>query len=292
MSERMVSAAGVELWTEGLGDPADIPILLLMGASGQGILWPDPFCASLVEAGRYLIRYDHRDTGKSTTRDFAEHPYDLDDLASDALAILDAYDLEKVHLVGASMGGMIGQLLAIHHPHRVSSLVSMLSTPGGALHVDVSPSPGFEPLPPPDPTVVGALMAQGQNPPRGREASIEARIESFRLTAGSLGDFDEGHYRGLFSLEYDRAEDFSKKSNHGFAAASAGDRRGALAGVEIKTLIIHGTEDPLVPHAHARAMVEVMPRAELFTIEKLGHEMPPVVWPQVLAAILGHTASE
>src|SRR5436190_11031502 len=122
MAEKTVQANGVEIWTEDFGDPADPTILLIMGAGGQAILWPDPLCTSLVAGGRHVIRYDNRDVGQTTSHaDFSAHPYTIGDMAADAVAVLDAYGVERAHIVGASMGGMIAQTVALEHPGRVLS---------------------------------------------------------------------------------------------------------------------------------------------------------------------------
>ena len=292
MSERTVKANGIEIWTEAFGDPQDPPILLIMGAGAQGVLWPEDFCQRLVDGGRRVIRYDHRDTGQSTCFDFASQPYTLSDLARDAVGILDAYGIRRVHAVGASMGGMVGQILAIEHADRLLSLTSIMSTPGGgALASTVLGEGETAPsLPPPEPEFVAALQALLLNPPQTREERIARRLEVFRLTAGSLTPFDGDRLRPMLEREYDRTRNYEARNNHTLAVAREPDRRRALAGVSIPTLVIHGTEDPICPHAHGVATAEAIPGARLISIEKMGHELPPAAWPRIAEAILEHTA--
>jgi pimeloyl-ACP methyl ester carboxylesterase len=121
-AEKTVRSGDLELWTESFGDASRPTVLLIMGVMNQGILWPDEFCAEIADSGYHVIRYDHRDTGQSSSVDFEEHPYTLDDLASDALKVLDGYGVEKAHVVGLSMGGFLAQLLALDHPDRILSL--------------------------------------------------------------------------------------------------------------------------------------------------------------------------
>ena len=125
----MVRANGIEIWAEDFGEPRNPAVLLVMGAGGQGILWPDEFCAALVAAGHYVIRYDNRDTGQSTCVEFAKAPYTLSDMARDAVGVLDAFGVERAHVMGASMGGMICQTLAIEHAGRLRSMTSIMSSP-------------------------------------------------------------------------------------------------------------------------------------------------------------------
>src|SRR2546423_177171 len=129
MSERVVEANGIEIWTEDFGEPADPTVLLIMGASAQGIMWPEELCERLVEGGRHVIRYDNRDTGQSTCADFSQKTYTVKDMADDAVGVLDAYGVDRADVVGASMGGMIAQTVALEHPERVRSLTSIMSTP-------------------------------------------------------------------------------------------------------------------------------------------------------------------
>ncbi len=174
MTGRLVRANGSELWTEGLGDPRAPAILLVNGACYQSIWWRDEFCAKLVSANRYVIRFDHRDTGPSTCFDFASNPYTISDLARDAAGILGAHGVSAAHVVGASMGGMIGQALAIEHPASVRTLTSIFSSPGC---VPGTPGSG---LPGPSAAVLRLGAKTSANPPTTRRDRIDARIRLAR----------------------------------------------------------------------------------------------------------------
>jgi len=280
VSERMVKVGGLELWTESFGDVADETILLITGPA-TGLAWPDELCEAFVEGGRHVIRYDHRDTGRSTTIDYSADPYTLSDLAADAIGVLDAYGVERAHLVGLSGGGMVAQTLAVEHPDRVASLTSWGSTPV-AFGAD-------DTLPGPDPKVVEAMVTSGQ------ATTDEERIDGFtavwRAFAGSLEPFDEARTRALAGRMVAHTENHTAFMNHWMAFAASGDRRDRLAEVTAPTLVIHGTEDPIVLLAHGEATAEAIPGARLLTIEGLGHDIPLVAIPQIADAILEHTAS-
>ena len=292
MAERTVKANGIEIWTEGFGEPADPTILLIMGASAQGILWPEEIYGPIVAAGRHVIRYDNRDTGQTSCFDFAEHPYTLSDLARDAVGVLDAYGIERAHAVGASMGGMIGQTIAIEQPERLITLTSIMSSPGGAAVAEAmsSEEASDDELPPPTQEVMDLVMSQVSDPPKTREEKIERRAAMFRLLAGSLGTYDEAAARERFEREYDRARNWEAQNNHGLAIANSPDRRPALARVTVPTLVIHGTEDPILPYEHGTATAKAIPGAELLTIEGMGHGFPEPALPRILDAIVRHTA--
>jgi pimeloyl-ACP methyl ester carboxylesterase len=285
VTERVVQANGIEIWTENFGDASHPTVLLIMGASAQGILWRDDMCEALVAGGRHVIRYDNRDTGQSSCFDFAEQPYALSDMARDAVAVLDAYGIDRAHAVGASMGGMIGQTVAIEHPGRLLSLTSVMSSPGGNPMTDAQAE-----LPGPSPDVMELFSRSLENPPSSREERIQARMDMFRTLAGSLGGFDEKESYELFSREHDRARDWDAQNNHGLAIASSPDRREALSQIDVPTLVIHGTEDGILPYEHGVATAKLIPNAELLTIEGMGHDFPKPAAERILGAILRHTS--
>jgi pimeloyl-ACP methyl ester carboxylesterase len=290
VAERTIEANGIEIWTEDFGSPDDPALLLVMGASAQGLMWPEEFCEQLVAGGRYVIRYDNRDTGQSSSFDFAKDPYKLEDMARDAVGVLDAYGIERAHVAGASMGGMICQTLAIDHPDRVTSFTSIMSSPGGSAVVDAMQGGEAEQaLPPPTAEVMEVAIKGQTNPPTTREARIEQRLEMFRILAGSLAEYDEAAGRELFAREHDRARDWNAQNNHGLAIAMSPDRRAALGGVAAPALVIHGTEDPILPYEHGVATAKSIAGCKLVTIEGMGHDMPEVAWPRIIGAILEHT---
>lgn len=280
MGERVIEVqGGLELWTEDFGDPADPTILLIQGPS-TGLLWPDELSEALVEGVHRVIRYDHRDTGKSTTVDYQADPYTLSHVAADAVGILDAYGVERAHLVGFSGGGMVAQTVVLEHPERVASLTSWGSTPV-ALGTD-------DRLPGPDPEIVQAIVAGGGA--TNDDERVATMVEVMRAYAGSLEPFDEDRARDHAARAVAHTPDHTAFMNHWQAWAASGDRTERLAGVTVPTLVIHGTVDPVVPLAHGEATTEAIPGARLLSIDGMGHDIPQAAMPQIVAAILEHTA--
>ena len=292
MTERVVQANGIDIWTETFGDAANPTILLVMGATAQGILWPEEFCELLVRGGRHVIRYDNRDTGQSTTFDFAANPYTIADLARDAVGVLDAYGVDAAHAVGASMGGMIVQTLAIEHPTRVRTITSIMSSPGGAA-VASGIAGDAEPvaLPGPEPKVIEAMAAMMTNPPSTREERIAAGVAMSKALSGPLDPRSDDELREFEARVLDRATNPDAARNHGLAVMASPDRSAALADVTTPTLVIHGTADPILPFPHGEATAKAIPGATLLTIDGMGHDLPRAAWPTIVDAILEHTAS-
>lgn len=291
MRQRTVQADGVALYTEDFGDPGDPPVLLISGGATQSIGWSDELIGALVAGGRHVIRYDNRDVGLSTCVDFEAAPYTLADMAADAVAVLDAYGIERAHLVGPSMGGMIAQQVAIDHPERVLTITSMCSSPAGASSSRaIFGLPPLDDLPPPTPEFLQAIGASLLNPPTTLEERIDSDVNAARTLTGTYAPFDEDHLRSLFRRSYERAVDPDAAANHARMATTTPDRRPALASVTAPTLVIHGTEDPVFPYEHGVAQAETMPNAVLHTIEGLGHEFPLVLHQEVADLVLRHTA--
>jgi pimeloyl-ACP methyl ester carboxylesterase len=205
MTERTVRANGIEIWCEDFGSKSDPALLLVMGASAQGLLWPDEFCNALASAGRHVIRFDNRDTGQSTCFDFATSPYTLSDMARDAVGLLDALDIERAHVAGASMGGMIGQTLAIEHGPRLRTLTSIMSSPAGT-SILTGMMGGVSALPGPEPKVMEAVAASAANPPRTTAERIDAAVRLWRALSGSGEPFDEAAVRAREALMQARAK--------------------------------------------------------------------------------------
>lgn len=290
MPERTVGTNGIELWCEDFGAPRDPALLLIMGAGGQGILWPEEFCAALAAAGRYVIRFDNRDTGQSTCLDFAKSRYTLADMAHDALGLLDAFGIERAHVVGASMGGMIAQTLAIEHPRRLLTLTSIMSSPAGASTVRAIFLGEPARLPPPEPRVMEVIRAQIDKQPQTREERIDFALRLWRALAGGGWPFDEAAAREREIRMLSRARNPEAAYNHQRAVAASPDRTEALRGVALPTLVIHGSDDPLLPLAHGRATADAIPGARLLVIEGLGHDVPPGAQERIVQPILQHTA--
>jgi len=286
-------ANGIEIEYEIFGERRARPLLLIMGLGAQMILWDEEFCALLAARGHRVIRFDNRDVGLSTKltgcgvpnvpaaiaglllRGKIEAPYTISDLAADAAGLLDALAIEAAHVVGASLGGMIAQVLAIEHPTRVRTLTSMMSTTGDRT------------LPPAKPEAMAALLTPV---PADREGNVERAVKVFR-TIGSPGfPFDEERVRRRAARGYDRCFHPAGVARQLVAILASNSRKEALAAVTAPTLVIHGSDDPLIPVEGALDTAAAIPGAELMIIEGMGHDLPRAVWPRVIDAISNLTA--
>ncbi len=287
MPEQTVETNGIEVWCEDRGEPTDVPILLVMGATASALRWRGAFCDELAARGRYVIRFDNRDAGRSTCFDFATQPYTLADMADDAAGLMDALSISSAHVVGISLGGMIAQTLAIERPERIRTLTSIASSPSGA---GGAPGGSADDLPGPTDRAGAETARMLQAPPDTREERIEQSVALQRALVGSRYPFDEAAEREIVAREIDRARNFDARNNHVLVVANAGDRRSALAALAVPTLVIHGTEDPIYPLAHGVATAEIISGARLLPLDGVGHELPPSTWPKVIDAIVEHTA--
>ena len=279
---------GIEIEYETFGAPADPAILLVMGLGIQMLGWQEEFCQMLVDRGFFVIRYDNRDVGLSSKIEDAPVPdvfalmagntasasYKVEDMADDAAGLLDALGIKAAHVVGVSMGGMIGQALAIHHPDRVLSLTSIMSTTG-------NPEVGQ-----PRPEAIPALISPA---PNDRDGFIEYQAGLFKLIGSPAYPADAERLRDLIARSYDRM-------NYpiGFMRQLAGvvaspDRTEALGSVQAPTLVIHGENDPLIQVSGGEATANAVPGAKLLKIPGMGHDLPPELWPQFVDAIVENT---
>jgi pimeloyl-ACP methyl ester carboxylesterase len=274
----------LELEYETFGDPAGAPLLLVMGLAYQMIEWDERVCQLLAERGFWVVRFDNRDVGLSTKMDqlglpdflaaLAGNPvalYTLDDMAEDAVGLLDVLGVRAAHVVGASMGGMIAQLIAINHPDRVLSLTSIMSTVGGPAVVQA------------DDEVRNALLTP---PGATREERIEHSLALRRLINGRGLPFDEDDARRRATRAVDRSFHPEGALRQLIAIAAAPDRTAALGQLRMPTLVIHGEDDPLVPVANGRQTAAALPGARVMIIPAMGHNLPPRVWPEVLDALV------
>ncbi|MGQ0831565.1 MAG: alpha/beta fold hydrolase [Microthrixaceae bacterium] len=291
-NELLANANGIEICYETHGDPSDEPLLLVMGLGSQLIHWPLELVDALVDRGFYVVRYDNRDTGRSTkfdhhgTGDFlatfaaamqgdaVDVPYLLSDMARDAVGLLDALAIDAAHVVGVSMGGMIAQTLAIEHPERVRTLTSIMSTTG---------APGVGQ---PTADAMAALMAPV---PTTREEAIEAGVATRRVI-GSPAHFDESLVREVAALAFDRCWNPAGTARHLLAIAASGSRESGLAALEMPVLVIHGDVDPLVTPTGGARTAEVTPGAELVMIEGMGHDLPRAFTGPIVEAITSLTS--
>ena len=290
-SELPVKSNGLHIWTESFGNHLHAPILLIAGAGAQSIFWEDEFCQRLAESERFVVRFDNRDTGLSDSVDFESSPYTINDMAADAIAILDAYGLPAAHMVGASGGGLICQVLALEHRTRVLTISALISSPLGTGSNEL-PNSGYGDLPPPTTEFLEQLQDFVGEVPEDRDAFIDWTLRKYEAISGSLEVFDKKAKAERAELEFARARNLQAMNNHALAVnISPVSGRALLGGLDVPTLVVHGTEDPLLPYAHGRAIAETIPGAELLTIEKMGHDLPRLAWSKIIKAILQHTTA-
>jgi pimeloyl-ACP methyl ester carboxylesterase len=278
MSERVIGAEGAELATQSFGDPAHPPILLIMGIMASMLWWPDAFCARLAERGRFVLRYDSRDTGLSTAYPVGDPAYTSDDMIDDAVRILDGYAIPSAHLVGMSMGGALAQLVALKHRAHVASLTVISSSPVGA---DTSGLPG--------PSAAYRAHAKQYETIdwTDRAQVMRMLLAESRALAGVARPFDEAGARRMIERDVERARNFASVSNHFIVEES--DRQYRLSDLRAPLLVIHGTADPLFPIEHGLALARIVPGATMVRLEGGGHELHEADWDTIVAAIIDHT---
>jgi pimeloyl-ACP methyl ester carboxylesterase len=286
-----VQANGISIEHEVLGSEKGEPLLLIMGLGAQMTRWPDALCGQLVRHGFRVIRYDNRDVGLSTHLNDAGAPdmaavvqarmtgakppvaYDLTDMAADAVGLLDALGIQRAHVAGASMGGMIGQLVAADYPDRVLSLTSIMSSTGNPA------------LPPPSAEAMAVLNTPAPHP-SDEEAFVAHGLRNAR-TIGSPGyPFDEAALRERLLSDARRAYDPAGFARQYAAAIANGDRREKLKRITAPTVVLHGADDPLVPVSGGRDTADNIPDAELRIVPGMGHDLPPGLFDRVVDAIL------
>jgi pimeloyl-ACP methyl ester carboxylesterase len=277
-SEQIVRANGVELCAETFGDPADPVILLIHGAAASMLWWEDEFCERLAAGSRFVIRYDHRDTGRSVSYEPGAPPCTFRDLAADAVGLLDAFGRVSAHLVGMSMGGGIGQLVALGHPDRVASLTVISTSPGG------------QDLPPMSEEFLAHIREAVVPDLSDRAAVIDYIVNLVRAYAGGSRFFDEAAMRDLAGRDVDRTVNIASCMTNHFVMDIGESQRARLREMVAPTLVIHGDQDPVFPYGHALALVKEIPGAQLLTLEEVGHELPRAVWDVVVPTIVHHTS--
>lgn len=288
-----VDANGIQMVYETFGDRASTPLLLIMGLGGQLIIWDEQLCETLAGHGFYVIRFDNRDVGLSTKFDDAgvpdlmsvigaqmlgqpiDTPYTLDDMADDAVGLLQAIGIEKAHICGVSMGAAIAQTIAIRHPASVLSLIPIYGTTGNPA------------LPPPKPEAVNLLL---MTTPPERKAALSHMMNIYRTITGPGFPFDEPWHEKKAAASYDRCFHPQGKVRQLAAVIAHGNRKPALARVTAPTLVIHGTDDPLVPVEGGKDTADAIAGAQLLLIEGMGHDLPSGkgAWPQIVEAMVKH----
>jgi pimeloyl-ACP methyl ester carboxylesterase len=280
MAEHVVAVNGVELCHETFGDEGGRPLLLVMGLGAPMIWWDEEFCEALAARGFRVIRFDNRDSGRSSrlhgrvnlARAYVlrSAPYSLADMAADAAGLLDALGVPAAHVAGASMGGMIAQTLAFRYPSRVLSLTSIMSSTGGRL------------VGRPSPRAMAMLLTP---PPRDRAHYVELLVRTFRLIGSPGYPFDEERMRDRAERTYDRGVHPDGTVRQLAAVMAECDRSARLRRVRVPALVVHGARDPLVHVSGGRATARALPGADLDIVPGMGHDLPRAVWPRVVAGI-------
>ena len=270
---------GVGLCAESFGDPADPPILLVMGLGGSMLWWQGGFCRLLAGHGRFVIRYDQRDTGQSTTYEPGRPAYTGGDLLADAVAVLDGYSLAAAHLVGVSAGGALVQLLALDFPSRVRSLVLISTSPATS---------GDRSLPPPT-AAFAQFLGSATVDWSDADSVIDYLVAYARVLAGEQRPFEEAQVRDLVRRDAERAHNLAALQNHELLEND--EPRKPLSAIQAPTLVIHGTADPLFPLPHGQALANEIPSARLLPLEAAGHGVQRDDWDTIAQAIAIHTAA-
>ena len=289
------TANGIQIEYDTFGDSSYPALLLIAGNGAQTIFWDVEFCELLVKKGYFVIRFDNRDAGLSTKFEEAgipdfpaaikaamegkpmESAYSLDDMADDAVGLLNALGIEKAHICGASMGGMIAQVIAYRHPKHVLSLTSIMSTTG-------NPE-----LPQAKPETIAAVLAPV---PAERKAFVEHNMNIWWRIWSPGFPFEEKRARTLIENSYDRSYYPQGAVRQNIALIANGDRRESLSTIAVPTLVIHGADDPLIPVEGGKDTAQVIPGASLLIINGMGHDMPKGVWAEIIDAISNHTRTE
>lgn len=278
MAEQMIDANGVALCTEPFGDPADPPILLVMGIGASMLWWDEELCRMLAEGERFVIRYDHRDTGRSVSHPPGHPGYNGADLVTDAVGVLDAYGLAAAHIVGVSAGGAFAQLLALDFADRVLSLVLISTSPA---------TPGDRALPPPT-EEFGRFVATAEVDWSDPQSVVEYLVGYSRVLNGDRRGFDEAAVREFVRRDIERTRNVAALQNHDLLADNERSHE-PLSSITVPTLVIHGTADPMFPVRHGEALAEEIPNATLVPLDGAGHGVDAADWQPIVAAILEHT---
>lgn len=279
-----IAANGIEIAYEAFGDPADPPMLLVMGLGTQMLAWPDAFCEDLAARGHYVIRFDNRDVGLSThltgvrapsftavTLRREKPPYTIDDMADDAMGLCDALGLESVHLVGASLGGFIAQHVAIRYPHRLRSLTLIMT------------STGSKRVGNPKPALFSVLTKRRVS--ADREGAQQRALETFRIIGSRGYAFDEEFLAELAGQSYDRAHDPGGYLRQLAAIAGQPDRSEQLRRLRMPALVIHGLHDPLVALSGGIAAAKLLRNSKFVGYSGMGHDLPRALWDDMAGEI-------
>ena len=289
MPQGIAEVNDINIWWEDFGDSSNPTILLIMGANANAMQWTLDFINPLVKAGFHVVRFDNRDVGKSTwltsepTMVFSDEgianqevSYNLEDMAADAVALLDHLSIEKAHIVGASMGGMITQVIGLDHSERALSLTPIMSTPGAGLEDDT--------LSPPTESLMKGIMKSMEHNMKGEY--LEGLVCTYRELTGSRFPFDEKKFREKAKEGMDHGH--NPFPGHGAAVSSSPHRKDRLKDINLPTLVIHGTEDAILPFDHGQALADGIPNAQIMTLEGVGHEIPDQMIDEITSRMIEH----
>lgn len=282
-----IGTSKIEMAFQRMGDHSRPMVVLIMGAGAQMISWPDEFCERMISKGIQILRFDNRDTGLSShlhdapepdfigamKGDFSSASYSLSDMAADVIGLIDALELDKVHLVGASMGGMIAQTIAIEYPSRVKSLTSIMSTTG-------SPLVGQPDYP--------ALSNLGEPPYTDKQAYVDWRVRSLKAIGSPVYEFDETSSRKIAAISWDRDHDANSIIRQSIAVLKSGDRTSKLRELNVPALVIHGDADKMIHVSGGVATASAIPGAKLKVFEGMGHGFPKELWSEMIDLFVEH----
>lgn len=267
----IVDAPGRSIYAESFGNPEDPALLLINGLGSQMTSWPDEFCEAFVDRGFFVMRYDNRDVGLST-KFASDDVYTLSDMADDGLEVMGHFGVERAHVVGTSLGGMIAQTFAIDHPERTLSLTSYASTTGNPEYGQSTQE------------ALDALLL----PEATSRAEAEERDLIGKRIWGTEGTWSEEEYKMFAGDNFDRSPPEGGGARQYAALAASGDREPLLAELRVPTLVIHGDRDALIDVSGGRRTAELIPNATYLEIEGLNHDVPVTEWPQIVSAITAH----
>jgi pimeloyl-ACP methyl ester carboxylesterase len=275
MKQQLVNVNQVEIYTESFGNPKYPAVLLIMGAMSSLDWWDEEFCERLAEKGRFVIRYDHRDLGESTVYQPGTSNYTITDLADDAIGVLDAYSIKNAHITGMSLGGMIGQILAVKHPERVLSLTIIASSVFGTEQAS---------LPQMDQSILDYHSKSASIDWSDREASIAYLAGGWNTLSGSK-PFEKERMFKLAEREYSRAKQIQSRFNYVLLGGGE-EYLDRMKEIRVPVTIIHGTDDPALPFEHGLALSKAIPHSELVKLEGTGHEIHKEDWGTIIESIV------
>lgn len=278
MSEKIIRHKDIQLATESFGKPNQTALLLLGGATVSMLYWEEEFCQRLAQKGFFVIRYDNRDVGRSTTYHPGTTPYDIEDLVEDTMAILDGYHLQKAHFVGMSLGGLIAQIAALKYPNRVETLTLMATGPWGDSDPDIPE--------------MDARILEFQARAETIDWTNETEVVQYQVEGASLMSgrkpFDRQRNENRIRQEFRRAHNYRSMFNH--ATLQGGESYyGKIQAIEQPTLLIHGTDDLIWSFQHTEVMLREIKNSKRVILEETGHELNPADWDLIIESIANHT---